>query len=68
MFVQSTEAYILDTVQNVDLAMVVFVDFLSLEGFEVADLWKAYAAVARHLADFSPLPPCSLPRQSVLWH
>eukprot|EP00959_Pyramimonas_sp_CCMP1952_P282360 5901666-Pyramimonas_sp.AAC.1 len=44
-FVQSMGAYTLDTVQNADSAMVDFADFLFMEGFEVADIWKAYAAV-----------------------
>ena len=61
-FVQSTGAYTLDTVQNADSAMVDFADFLFMEGFEVADIWKAYAAVVWHLVDLSPWGRLRLPR------
>ncbi|CAK0886389.1 unnamed protein product [Prorocentrum cordatum] len=61
-FVQSMGAYTLDTVQNADSAMVDFADFLFMEGFEVADIWKAYAAVVWHLVDLSPWCRLRLPR------
>ena len=52
----------LDTVKSADAVMTDFADYLFLEGFEKADLLKAYAAAAWHLADLSPWGKLRLPR------